>query len=157
MDCVDKYYAPPTFYKTKLNTNRTVDKWSLTRDDDGLAGIDDAAVRPYTVPAWCCRLHFETHSSVRMVHQFEVSGDYICERTWRTESNKHQSVISFGAQPSHTLPKIRYTKQQRMDTSGSIFTVKGLRRATGLRWVFWLVLKKELKEISRKITEGQLN
>lgn len=67
-------------------SGKTDKKSSLTRDDDSCSGIDDAAVWPYTVPARRRRLHFETHSSVRRVLQFEVGGDYICERTWWTRN-----------------------------------------------------------------------
>lgn len=64
-----------------------------TGDDDGGSSVDDAAVRPYTVPARCGRLHFETYFSVRGVLQFEVGGDYICERTCRDE--REQMCYSF--------------------------------------------------------------
>lgn len=65
--------------------------WKLTRDNDGCSRINDTTVWPYTVPAWRSRLHFETYFFVRRVLQFEVGGDYICERTcWK---GKQKCVI----------------------------------------------------------------
>lgn len=67
----------------------------LTRDNDSRPCIDDTTVWPYTVPAWCRCLHFETHSSVRGVFQFEVGGNYICERTWWTGNDKQRRKTLF--------------------------------------------------------------
>lgn len=63
-----------------------------TRDNDSGSSIDYATVWSYTVPARRGGLHFETHSSVRGVLQFKVSGDNICKRTWWTQKGKTTSV-----------------------------------------------------------------
>lgn len=76
--------------RDKVEENKT----EHTRDNDRCSSIDYAAVWSYAVPARRSRLHFKTHSSVRRVLQFKVSGDNICKRTWRTQRDKQRHEFS---------------------------------------------------------------